>query len=158
MSSDFEMLLGQVRSQREMLFKLVTGLKPDQWNFQPYSHLNSIHSTLVHLLIVDRATVVKVEDGMSFDWDSMVTDQERNASPDELITLLKTSLSNVIQFLETNFGSKTLDAPFLMFGSTKPVGAAICSLSEEYAYHNGQVSYLRQASDTDWDYYTALYS
>lgn len=158
MSSDFEMLIGQVRSQREMLFKLVSGLKTEQWKFQPFSHLNSIQSTLVHLLIVDRATVIKIEDGMSFDWDGMVTDDERNASPDELLSLLKISLSNVMQFFEVNYGSKSLDTPILLFGSTKPVGAAICSLSEEYAYHNGQVSFLRQASDTDWDYYTALYS
>jgi uncharacterized damage-inducible protein DinB len=153
--SNFEIALAQLRAQRGELRRLTSGLKKEQWDFQPYSQLNSIRSTLVHLLIVDRSAMVKMDDPMNFSWDSMVTDEETKAEPEQLLTLLATSLTNLENYYRQNFQALPLDATVQSFGSDTTVLAALFGLAVEYGYHKGQISYLRLASDAAWVYYSA---
>ncbi len=153
--SIFELALAQLRAQRTELRRLTNDLHDAQWDYQPYKQLNTIRTTLIHLLIVDRSAIVKMDDPMNFQWDALVSEEERQASPEKLLDLLDASLVNFENHYRHNYESKPLDTPVQLFGSERPVLAALFNMAAEYGYHNGQISFLRQASDTSWDYYTA---
>ncbi len=153
--SIFELALTQLRAQRKELRRLTHNLHEAQWDYQPYKHLNSIRTTLIHLLIVDRAAIVKMEDPMNFQWDALVTEEERQSSPAKLLDLLDESLTNVEDHYRQTYQALPLDTSVHLFGSDITVLGALFTLAAEYGYHNGQVSFLRQASDTSWEYYTA---
>ncbi len=153
--SIFELALTQLRAQRNELRRLTHNLHEAQWDYQPYKQLNSIRTTLIHLLIVDRSAIVKMEDPMNFQWDTLVTEEERQSSPAKLLDLLDVSLSNFESHYRQNYQSQSLDTPVELFGSERPLLSALFNMAAEYGYHNGQISFLRQASDTSWDFYTA---
>ena len=151
-------VLNKAEAARASFLKHLNGLKPEQWDFKPFPQCNSIRETVLHLLLVDRATLISMQTKAQPDWDNYdAADEEKTAEPQQLLQLITQANEAVFHFLRENAKNSSLEEEVVFWGEKTSLAEMCISMAAHDAYHAGQASFLRQASDPEWDYYAAIY-
>jgi uncharacterized damage-inducible protein DinB len=154
MSASLEDLIEGLEHSRRHFLKHLEGLREDQWDWKPYPQCKSIRETLQHLITDDRAALESMRSGVEPEYDKL--DVSESDVP-KLLDMLAASHKELIDHLEDNFFSFGLESEICIWGTHRKLIAGVPYLSSEDYYHAGQVAYIRQATDPDWDYYAAIY-
>lgn len=146
--------IADLRESRRHFLKHLKGLKTDQVDWKPYPKCLSVRETLAHLIVDDRSALESLQTGGEPHYDRHhVKEQDL----DRLIVLLGKSHEALVAFLTEEYGSESPETLGFAWGDTMAIGRAIHKFSSEDWYHAGQVAFIRQATDPDWDYYAEIY-
>jgi uncharacterized damage-inducible protein DinB len=152
-------LLDGLQESRKHFLKHLEGVKDDQWDWKPYTECKSLRDTLVHLVVDDRAALSVLDNPGEPDYDGMLAAVTAEAGNDlaRLRSLLNESHASLVSGLRTRYADAPLDTLVPAYGTPMKMGRAIAYISSEDFYHAGQVAFIRQATDPEWDYYAAIY-
>ncbi len=151
-------LLDKADAARTNFFKHLLGLNEQQWDFKLTPQCSSIRETLIHLLLVDRITLQCMQTNSQPDWDQqVVAEEEKAAQPQQLLQLVEQSHKALSQYMHQCFANTHAEDEVVFWGEKTSLAEMCISLTGHDAYHTGQASLLRQASDSEWDYYAAIY-
>lgn len=148
-----DMLEGLTKS-RQMFLRHLEGLREDQWDWQPYPQCMSIRQTLRHLIVDDRTALESLRTGLDIDYGQWGETEEEIS---RLLELLRDSHQNLLDYLRANFADAAPETEICAWGTWRKLPQGIAHFSSEDYYHTGQVSFIRMASDPEWDYYAAIY-
>ena len=154
MAYSIDDMLAGLAGSRQMLLKHLDGLKNDQWDFRPYTQCFTIRQTLRHLILDDRSALDSLQSRTEPRYDNL---RSFTKDVDALLAELDESHRNLVDYLRTNYADASLDTEVCIWGNRYKLPQGIAYLSSEDFYHMGQIAFLRQASDPDWDYYFAIY-
>ena len=153
---NIDQLIAKLDESRSWLLKLLDGLKPDQWDAKPYPNVKSIRETLEHMVINDRVVPLMMR-GEEPDYEKHAPKQ--GMSPESLLTLLKETQAQKLSSIRNQFKDRDLAEEIdTVYSGRQPIWAEIISVAYEEWYHIGQMSLVRQGTDSDWDYYAHFYS
>ena len=147
-------LVEGLRAARSYFLLHLVGVRDDQWDWKPYPACKSIRETIAHLVVDDRAALYSLQHGAEPDYDAMEV-AERDLHT--LLKLLRESHDQLCSYLIEHYGSQPLDSAFSAYGRVRKLGQGIPDLASEDYFHAGQVTFIRLATDPDWDYYAAIY-
>jgi hypothetical protein len=148
-------LVSGIEKSHQFFLKHLDGLREDQWDWKPYTECRSIRETIVHLIEDYRAMIYLLDKGKFPDF-AEIREKERDL-PRLLATFDETE-KQLSSFIKTKFAKVSLDTEIDHFFGKKKLGLAICEISQEIAYHIGQVAFIRMATDPSWDYYASVYT
>jgi uncharacterized damage-inducible protein DinB len=150
--------LADMQAARQYLNRHVTGVSAEQWDAKPFDHVNSGREIFGHLL----ATVRSVREMLSGEPFAMTRHVERHKeaaveiaslAPADILALHDAEGEALIALVRQKFAGAELDTPVTLWTQEAPLGLHLGHISQEMAYHTGQVSLLRQAMVPDWDYF-----
>lgn len=144
-----------VRSSRKHFLNHLNDLTGEQIGWKPFPECKSIAETINHLVTDDRAALQSFQTGDEPDYEGLAVEE---TDYNKLRMMLDASHSELMNYLDQNFGDAPLDADATVWGTDLPAARAIAYLISEDFYHAGQVAFIRMAIDPDWDYYTEIYS
>jgi uncharacterized damage-inducible protein DinB len=158
MAITLEAALADVRAARQYLNRHVTGMTAEQWDVKALPHVNSVREIFGHLLATVRA-VREMLGGEPFAMPRHV-ERHREAAmeiaplgPAEIIALHDAEGEALIALVRERHAEADLGTPVTLWGQDAPLGLHLGHVSQELAYHTGQVSLIRQSLVPDWDYF-----
>lgn len=153
-------LIKGIEFSRQHFLKHVKGMTTEQCDWKPYPNCLSVRETLRHLRVDDLAAMDSMESGKEPKYEELqarVAQDSSELNTADLIKLLEESHAQLKQYLETKYGNQPLDTMITVWGHQMPLSAGIPYFSGEDWYHAGQVAFIRQATDPDWNYYAEIY-
>lgn len=154
MDYTLEDIINGLTTSRQMFLKHIANLRDDQWDWQPYPQCMSIRQTLQHLITDDRAALQSLQTGHEPTYKSL---RPAEQEIDRLLELMEESHQQLISYLREHYANAPLDTEICVWGWKMKLPQGIAYFSSEDFYHMGQVAFIRQASDPEWDYYEAIY-
>ncbi len=166
MALTLEEALADVREARHYLNRHVMGMTTEQLDAKPFPSVNSVREIFVHLLATARA-VSAMLNGEPFsisrhgERHKEAAQQIVSLAPDAIIALHDAEAKALIALVQQKYARAasdsdsldTLDTPVTLWTREAKLGVHLGHVSQELAYHTGQVSLLRQALVPDWDYF-----
>jgi uncharacterized damage-inducible protein DinB len=158
MGFNLEDALADVQEARLYLNRHVAGMAVELWDEKPFAHLNSVREIFAHLLATDR-TVLEMLNGEPFDMPRHVERHVEAATeiaplpPDDIIALHDAEGEALLALVRQKYAGSDLNTPVTLWQQEARLGTHLGRISQELAYHTGQVSLLRQALVLDWDYF-----
>lgn len=154
--------LNDMQEARAYFRRHTAGMAEVGWDFQPFPHTNNIRQILMHMIATNRG-VLAMLGGEAFE---MKRHGERHKeawaevegqSGAYLLALLDQSGEAIAASVQKSYAYATFDTPLTLWGTEGKLGVQLARLSQETAYHTGQVSSLRQAFDPSWDYFSEVF-
>jgi hypothetical protein len=139
---------------RNHFLKHLCSIRDDQWDFKPFPNTMTMRDTLRHLVVDDLAALDSLQTGHEPDYDSFNVEEE---AVEELLDRMSLARQALVDELISKIEESGEDIQICTWGQMRPLHVGIAYLTSEDYYHAGQVSFLRQASDPDWDYYATIY-
>lgn len=158
MALTLEDALADVQEARHYLNRHVTGMTTQQWDAKPFAHVNSVREIFVHLLATNRA----VSDMLNGEPFAMPRHTERHKEaareiahlvPADIIARHDAQGDALIAQVRHKYAGADLDTLVTLWTQEAKLGIHLGHISQELAYHTGQVSLVRQALVPDWDYF-----
>jgi uncharacterized damage-inducible protein DinB len=151
-----DLILKKLDDSRNWFWKLLEGLRDDQWEAKPYPTVKSIRETLAHLVIDDRCFKDMLE-RREPDYEALAPGP--NLSAADLVDLLKRTHEEKLSDLRGALAGRDLfEEVDTVYSGRQPLWWEVLSFATEDWYHIGQVSMIRQGTDPSWDYYAHFYS
>ncbi|MGC4046799.1 MAG: DUF664 domain-containing protein [Armatimonas sp.] len=147
---------------REYLKKHIVTMQEEYWDATPFPHCNTARQIFAHLIATNRGVLGMLE-GEPFELQRHGERHEEagqeiaSKSPTEILALYDASGEAIGTFLRTHHGEDALDAPLTLWGSEGRLANQLAGLSQETAYHTGQLSLIRQAIEPNWDYFKDVF-
>jgi uncharacterized damage-inducible protein DinB len=154
MSSSIQTILEPLTIARSHFLKHIKDLKEDQWDFKPFPNTMTIRDTLRHLVIDDLSALDSLQTGAHPDYDSFTVEDE---TVEALLERMTSARQALIDELTSKIEESGEAIQICTWGEMRPLHVGVAYLTSEDYYHTGQVGFLRQASDPDWDYYASVY-
>ena len=132
------------------------------WDFKPFPHVNSIRQILTHMIATNRAVSVMLS-GEGFDMARHVERHKEawaeieNVPSVQILALLDKTGEEIAASVGENYPDASFNTLVTLWGAESKLGVQLVGLSQEMAYHTGQVSLLRQAFDPSWDYFGEVF-
>lgn len=148
-----------LQESRKLFLKHLQGMPDEAWDFKPFPACMSVTESLAHMIVNDRMAVeaLKSQKEPNYDAARQVIAPDIPKGKDHLLTLLAKSHQELVDTLYETVVDQDEEFVICIWGWKKPAFQGIPYLSSEDFYHSGQVSFIRQAVDPDWDYYAAIY-
>ena len=152
-----EDLIASLEKSRSHLLKHFKDVHENQWDWKPYPECKTLRETLQHLIIDDQAALESLRSGEEPSYDQSPMNIHELHGPDGLFENLKRSHEALISELRKRFADASLDTEVCVWGSMERLVPGIAYFASEDFFHAGQVSFIRMASDPEWDYYDQIY-
>lgn len=158
MALTLEDALADVQEARQYLNRHVMGMTTEQWDAKPFAPVSSVREIFVHLLATGRA-VSDMLNGEPFavprhgERHMEAASEMANLAPADIIALHDAEGEALIALVRQKYAGADLDTPVTLWTREAKLGIHLGHISQELAYHTGQVSLLRQALVPDWDYF-----
>lgn len=152
--------LADLEGARGYFQRHINGMGEAHWDTKLVPHINSVRQILVHMLATDRAVLAMLQ-GEPFEIQRHMTRHKEAAqeiaaqSPAAVLALYDAGGEAIAEYIRATFTDA--DDPVTLWGSPGTLGGQLGSLSQEIAYHTGQVSLLRQALEPDWNYFKDVF-
>ena len=143
-----------IEKSRGYFLRHLQGLHIEQIDWKPYRECKNIIETLQHLIVDDRMALESMKSMAEPDYSACIVSEN---DYDQLLELLAESHRELTSYLRQRVRDQPLEAPACAWGAIMPTPLAISYLASEDFFHAGQVSYIRMATDPNWDYYGAIY-
>ena len=143
-----------VEKSRAFFLRHLNGLRIDQIDWKPYPECKNVIETLQHLIVDDRMALESMKTMREPDYGACVVTEK---DFDLLLDLLDESHRELVTYLRERIQDQPLEASGCAWGSIMPLPLAISYLCSEDFFHAGQVSFIRMATDPEWDYYGSIY-
>lgn len=155
MSFTLQDVLDGVRASRRHFLKHLEGLTEDQWTWKPYPECKSITELVAHLITDDCAALFSLQTGLEPNYEEL---QVEERDPQALLARLEESHRKLVSYIGGRWPDAALGGTVNVWGHAMKLGSGIAYLSSEDYYHAGQVTFIRLATDPEWDYYGTIYA